>query len=177
MPCAAASSARRRAGSRRSSSLASTEIPTRRRRTRSRYRRASTNGSGAQPFLPPSPGVAEPFRLTPQLALRIAILGGIAITVFGVLFFRLWALQVLSGPQYLHAALNNQLRSVPLEARRRSGDPGNGPGVDPQGAVPLPAGTRTRLPRRPPCPGVRARVSVPIARGTGARQCRPDQPG
>jgi penicillin-binding protein 2 len=50
--------------------------------------------------------------------LRLAILGGIAVAVFGVLFFRLWALQVLSGPQYLHAALNNQLRSVPLEAQR-----------------------------------------------------------
>jgi penicillin-binding protein 2 len=66
----------------------------------------------------PTPGVAEPFRLTPQIALRIAILGGIAITVFGVLFFRLWALEVLSGPQYLHAAVNNQLRSIPLEAPR-----------------------------------------------------------
>ena len=98
--------------------MASTEIPTGRNRSRSRYRRPSTNGSGSRPFLPPSPGVAEPFRLTPQLALRIAILGGIAVTVFGVLFFRLWALQVLSGPQYLHAALNNQLRSVPLEAPR-----------------------------------------------------------
>jgi penicillin-binding protein 2 len=80
--------------------------------------RPSTNGSSSRPFLPPTPGVAEPFRLTPQLALRIAILGGIAIAVFGVLFFRLWALQVLSGPQYLHAALNNQLRSFPLEAPR-----------------------------------------------------------
>jgi penicillin-binding protein 2 len=68
--------------------------------------------------MPPTPGIAEPFRLTPQLALRIAILGGIAIAVFGVLFFRLWALQVLSGPQYLHAAVNNQLRSIPLEAPR-----------------------------------------------------------
>ena len=66
----------------------------------------------------PTPGVAEPFRLTPQIALRIAILGGIAIAVFGVLFFRLWALEVLSGPQYLHAAVNNQLRSIPLEAPR-----------------------------------------------------------
>jgi penicillin-binding protein 2 len=83
-----------------------------------RGKRSSTNGSGSRPFLPPTPGVAEPFRLTPQLALRIAILGGIAIAVFGVLLFRLWALQVLSGPQYLHAALNNQLRSVPLEAPR-----------------------------------------------------------
>jgi penicillin-binding protein 2 len=66
----------------------------------------------------PTPGVAEPFRLTPQIALRIAILGGIAVAVFGVLFFRLWALEVLSGPQYLRAAVNNQLRSIPLEAPR-----------------------------------------------------------
>jgi penicillin-binding protein 2 len=95
--------------------LASTEV---RPSTRRRHRRPSSNGSGSRPFLPQSPGVAEPFRLTPQLALRLAILGAIAITVFGVLFFRLWALQVLSGPQYLHAALNNQLRSVPLEAPR-----------------------------------------------------------
>jgi len=83
-----------------------------------RSRRPSTNGSGPRTFMPPTPGVAEPFRLTPQIALRIAILGGIAIAVFGVLFFRLWALQVLSGPQYLHAAVNNQLRSIPLEAPR-----------------------------------------------------------
>jgi penicillin-binding protein 2 len=68
--------------------------------------------------MPQTPGIAEPFRLTPQIALRIAILGGIAIAVFGVLFFRLWALEVLSGPQYLHAAVNNQLRSIPLEAPR-----------------------------------------------------------
>src|SRR6266536_2046633 len=41
-----------------------------------------------------------------------------SVAVFGVLFFRLWALEVLSGPQYLHAAVNNQLRSIPLEAPR-----------------------------------------------------------
>ena len=35
-----------------------------------------------------------------------------------MLFFRLWALQVLSGPQYLQAALDNQLRSVRIEAPR-----------------------------------------------------------
>src|SRR3954452_21251904 len=114
MRSAGASSARRRAGSRRCSCLASTEV----RPGRSRRRRPSTNGSGPRTFMPPTPGVAEPFRLTPQIALRIAILGGIAVAVFGVLFFRLWALEVLSGPQYLHAAVNNQLRSIPLEAPR-----------------------------------------------------------
>ena len=69
-------------------------------------------------FLPPDPRVESPYRFTPQLALRIGILGGVALLAFGVLFFRLWALQVLSGPQYLQAALDNQLRSVRIEAPR-----------------------------------------------------------
>jgi penicillin-binding protein 2 len=114
--------------------LASTELRP------GRSRRPSTNGSGSRPFLPPTPGIAEPFRLTPQLALRIAILGGIAVAVFGILFFRLWALQVLSGPQYLNAALNNQLRSVPLEAQR-------GPVLDREGRtiVDNTAGTAVQL--------------------------------
>jgi penicillin-binding protein 2 len=81
-------------------------------------RAPARNGAPPRTFLPPTVGLNEPFRLTPPLALRIAILGAIALTVFGVLLFRLWALQVLSGPQYLDAALNNQVRSIPLEARR-----------------------------------------------------------
>src|SRR6266513_546630 len=112
MRSVAGSSAPRRPDSRRCNCLASTEVRPRRRR------RPPTNGSGPRTFMTPTPGVAEPFRLTPQIALRIAILGGITVTVFGVLFFRLWALEVLSGPQYLHAAVNNQLRSIPLEAAR-----------------------------------------------------------
>jgi penicillin-binding protein 2 len=78
--------------------------------------RAGRNGSGR--FLPPDPRVESPYRFTPQLALRIGILGAVALLVFGVLFFRLWALQVLSGPQYLRAALDNQLRSIRIEAPR-----------------------------------------------------------
>jgi penicillin-binding protein 2 len=81
---------------------------------------ASTGGprAGSNRFLPPDPRVEGPYRFTPQLALRIGILGAVALAVFGVLFFRLWALQVLSGPQYLQAALDNQLRSVRIEAPR-----------------------------------------------------------
>jgi penicillin-binding protein 2 len=74
--------------------------------------------TGSSRFLPPDPRVEGPYRFTPQLALRIGILGAVALAVFGVLFFRLWALQVLSGPQYLRAALDNQLRSVRVEAPR-----------------------------------------------------------
>ena len=74
--------------------------------------------TGSNRFLPPDPRVEGPYRFTPQLALRIGILGAVALAIFGVLFFRLWALQVLSGPQYLQAALDNQLRSVRIEAPR-----------------------------------------------------------
>jgi penicillin-binding protein 2 len=74
--------------------------------------------TGSNRFLPPDPRVESPYRFTPQLALRIGIMGAVALAVFGVLFFRLWALQVLSGPQYLQAALDNQLRSVRIEAPR-----------------------------------------------------------
>jgi penicillin-binding protein 2 len=66
--------------------------------------------------------------LTPRLALRIGILGMLTLTVFAVLFLRLWALQVLNGTQYLRAAQNNQLRTVRVQAPR-------GPIVDRYGRV------------------------------------------
>ena len=69
-------------------------------------------------FLPPDPRVAEPYRLTPQLAFRIAILSTIVLIAFGVLVFRLWALQILNGDQYLNVAQNNQLRTVRVQAPR-----------------------------------------------------------
>src|SRR3970040_257374 len=71
-------------------------------------------------FLPPDPRVREPYRLTPQLALRVGILGAIALLTFAILFFRVWSLQVLSGEEYLAAAQNNQLRLVRVEAPRGS---------------------------------------------------------
>ncbi len=71
-------------------------------------------------FLPPDPTVEAPYRLSPQLALRIGLLGAVALIVFGVLFLRLWALEVLSGPQYRREAANNQLRTIRVEATRGS---------------------------------------------------------
>jgi penicillin-binding protein 2 len=56
--------------------------------------------------------------MTPQLALRLGILGAVVLFAFAVLFFRLWALQVLSGDRYLVAAKNNQLRTIRIEAPR-----------------------------------------------------------
>jgi penicillin-binding protein 2 len=69
-------------------------------------------------FLPPDPAVEAPYRLTPGLALRVGVLGVVALVVFAVLFFRLWSLQVLSGDDYLAAAQGNQLRTIRIEAPR-----------------------------------------------------------
>jgi penicillin-binding protein 2 len=69
-------------------------------------------------FLPSDPRVSEPYRLTPQLALRVAVLGFLALALFGVLFLRLWALQVLSGERYLAQANDNRVRTLRLEAAR-----------------------------------------------------------
>jgi penicillin-binding protein 2 len=74
--------------------------------------------STSERFLPPDPRVREPYRLTPALALRVGVLGAVALIVFAVLFLRLWSLQVLSGDEYLNAAQNNQLRLVRVEAPR-----------------------------------------------------------
>ncbi|HYV15966.1 MAG TPA: penicillin-binding protein 2 [Conexibacter sp.] len=56
--------------------------------------------------------------ITPQLALRVAILGGIALALFGIVFFRLWFLQVLSGDQYVAQARGNRVRDVMIPAQR-----------------------------------------------------------
>src|SRR6478752_860457 len=53
-----------------------------------------------------------------RLALRIAVLGGVAVALFAVLFFRLWGLQVLSGQQYLAEAKNNRTREYRTIAPR-----------------------------------------------------------
>jgi penicillin-binding protein 2 len=79
-------------------------------------------------FLPHDPKVREPYRLTPPLALRVGVLGALALVAFAILFFRLWSLQVLSGDDYLNAAQNNQLRLVRQEAPR-------GPILDRNGRV------------------------------------------
>ena len=56
--------------------------------------------------------------LTPQLAIRIAVIGGIALVAFAVIFFRLWYLEVLSGDKYLAQANNNRVREINVQAPR-----------------------------------------------------------
>ena len=88
-------------------------------------RRSSLSSS---PFLPPDPRVEEPYRLTPKAAARLAIFGVLAVVLFALLFLRLWALQVISGDEYLNAAQNNQIRTVRLQ-------PPRGPILDTNGRV------------------------------------------
>ncbi|MEX1140801.1 MAG: penicillin-binding protein 2 [Thermoleophilaceae bacterium] len=56
--------------------------------------------------------------LTPQLAVRVAILGGIALLAFALIFFRLWYLQVLSGESYRAEANDNRVRAIKVQAPR-----------------------------------------------------------
>ena len=79
-------------------------------------------------FLPPDPRVDEPYLLTPRTAMRITILGAIALVAFAVLFLRLWSLQILAGAEHRQTALDNQLRTVAIEAPR-------GPILDRHGRV------------------------------------------
>jgi penicillin-binding protein 2 len=56
--------------------------------------------------------------ITPQLALRVAIFGGIALAMFAVIFFRLWYLEVLSGDRYLAQANDNRVRDITVPSPR-----------------------------------------------------------
>jgi penicillin-binding protein 2 len=48
----------------------------------------------------------------------VAVLAGIALVMFGIIFFRLWYLQILSGDKYLAAAQDNQVREIRVQAPR-----------------------------------------------------------
>ena len=66
--------------------------------------------------------------LTPQLALRVAIVGSVALALFAVIFFRLWYLQILSGDKYVRAATVNRVSDLAIAAPRgevldRNGNP------------------------------------------------------
>jgi penicillin-binding protein 2 len=64
---------------------------------------------------------------TSQFAVRVAVLSGVALAMFSIIFFRLWYLQVLSGDRYLADAQNNRVREIQVQAPRgeildRNGD-------------------------------------------------------
>jgi penicillin-binding protein 2 len=56
--------------------------------------------------------------ITPQLALRVAGVGVVAFVLFGIVFFRLWYLQVLDGDKYLAQARDNRVRIERIAAPR-----------------------------------------------------------
>jgi penicillin-binding protein 2 len=73
------------------------------------------------------------------VAVRAAAFGVVAAVLFGILLFRLWALQVLHSDDYVAQAVENDMRSIPVQAPRgrildRDGVVlvGNAPGVEVQ---------------------------------------------
>ncbi len=70
----------------------------------------------------------KPIIQLPSIALRVAVIVGIAAVMFGIVFFRLWFLQILSGQEFVAQANDNRLKSVKVVAPR-------GPIVDRNGEV------------------------------------------
>jgi penicillin-binding protein 2 len=62
----------------------------------------------------------KPIIQLPSVALRVAIMVGMAVVLFGIVLFRLWFLQILSGQEFLARANDNRLASVKLVAPRGS---------------------------------------------------------
>ncbi len=56
--------------------------------------------------------------MTSQFAVRIAIISGMALVAFAVIFFRLWYLEVLSSEEYLAQAEGNRTRAISIQAPR-----------------------------------------------------------
>ena len=70
----------------------------------------------------------KPIISLPSVALRVAVVVGVAIVLLGIVLFRLWFLQILSGQEFVAQANDNRLESVKVVAAR-------GPIVDRHGEV------------------------------------------
>jgi len=70
----------------------------------------------------------RPLIQVPSVALRVALLVGVAAVLIAVILFRLWFLQVLTGKSFEAQANDNRLRAVKIVAPR-------GPILDRQGKV------------------------------------------
>ena len=60
----------------------------------------------------------KPIIQLPSIALRVAIVMGVALAMFGIVFFRLWFLQILSGQEFVAQANDNRLKSITIAAPR-----------------------------------------------------------
>lgn len=113
------------------------------------------------------PGRSEDDRT--RLAVRLAVLTGLAAIVFVVVFFRLWYVQVLAGDDYLQQANDNRIREYRVQ-------PPRGEIVDREGRVLVSNRPRAELrliPQELPAPGPRlaeelGRLSAVV--GTPKRQ-------
>jgi penicillin-binding protein 2 len=64
------------------------------------------------------PDDSGPGDLSKDMALRVAVFGGVALVVFAILFFRLWFLQILNGEEFLADANSNRTRELRVSAPR-----------------------------------------------------------
>jgi len=116
--------------------------------------------------------------LSPQLALRVAMIGMFAFAMFAIIFFRLWFLQVLSGTQYLAQAASNTTRDISIPAQR-------GEILDSKGNVLVDSRSATvvqvAVPDLPRSPGARKgtlrRLSHVLGISTAPGRCVVPQPG
>ncbi len=60
----------------------------------------------------------RPIIQLPSVALRAAVVVGVTVVLVGVILFRLWFLQILSGHVYVREANDNRLRPVKVVAPR-----------------------------------------------------------
>jgi penicillin-binding protein 2 len=60
----------------------------------------------------------KPIIQLPSVALRVAVVMGVAVVMFGIVFFRLWFLQILSGQEFVAQANDNRLKAVKIAAPR-----------------------------------------------------------
>ncbi|MFZ2049330.1 MAG: penicillin-binding transpeptidase domain-containing protein [Solirubrobacteraceae bacterium] len=66
----------------------------------------------------PARGPETRMPVSPQLALRVAVLGTFALIMFGIIFFRLWYLQVLTGTEAVRQISQQETRPLPIPAPR-----------------------------------------------------------
>ncbi len=117
---------------------------------------------GRTPDAEPESAV-ETYRVTPKLARRLAILGGLLLVGFAALVMRLWTLQVLSGSAYAARANAQQTREVPVAAPRGAVVDRNGKALVTSAAVTAVDVYPSALPKVGP---VRRRELTTLARKT-----------
>ena len=64
------------------------------------------------------PVIPKPKKKRTLVSRRVAVIAGIGLVLLGVLFFRLWSLQIVTGDKYLAEANQNRTREVRVPAPR-----------------------------------------------------------